>query len=213
MTIYTCSYLIALHYIFSYMWIENRIFNQFKEFDLCWYCQMSSKVLSFTWLCTQNIISNKFSQHWRAAWNQTAGRGLDSTALECHCDNVPTFKHSFHYDVNVETNTRGLGALLHLKPPMPLRWTCFRPAYKVLVSANSSVRLSFCPRFYLSFRYRAFFEQNVVVVVVWRISLPDSSSPFFWQCGTLCQLTVRTDIELTKSFVVQRSPRHSFDWN
>jgi len=30
-------------------------------------------------------ISNKFSQHWRAAWNQSAGRGLDSTALGCLC--------------------------------------------------------------------------------------------------------------------------------
>jgi len=30
------SYLITLHYIFSYFWIENRrpIFNKFKEFDL-----------------------------------------------------------------------------------------------------------------------------------------------------------------------------------
>jgi len=37
---------------------------------------------------THNIISNKFSQHWRAAWNHSAGRmrpagrGLDSTDLD-----------------------------------------------------------------------------------------------------------------------------------
>ena len=29
------SYLITLHYIFSYLWCENRIYNKFKEFDLC----------------------------------------------------------------------------------------------------------------------------------------------------------------------------------
>ena len=29
------SYLITLHYIFCYLWIENRIFNKFKEFDFC----------------------------------------------------------------------------------------------------------------------------------------------------------------------------------
>jgi len=34
----------ALHYL----WVENRIFNKFKEIVLCWYCQMSSQVLSFT---------------------------------------------------------------------------------------------------------------------------------------------------------------------
>jgi len=45
------------HYIFSYLWVEIRIFNKFKEFDLCWYCHMSSQVLSFTWF----FISNKFS--------------------------------------------------------------------------------------------------------------------------------------------------------
>ena len=68
-----CSYLITLHYIFSYLWVENRklIFNKFKEFDLYWYFQMSSQILSFTWYFTQNIISNNFSRHWRAAWNQS----------------------------------------------------------------------------------------------------------------------------------------------
>jgi len=40
MTLY--SYLITLH--FSYLWVQNRIFNKFKELDLCWYCQMSSQV-------------------------------------------------------------------------------------------------------------------------------------------------------------------------
>ena len=29
------SYLITLHYIFSYLWVENRIFRKFKELDLC----------------------------------------------------------------------------------------------------------------------------------------------------------------------------------
>src|SRR6218665_3407545 len=49
--------------------------------------KMSSKVLSFTSFL-HNIISNNFSQHWRAARNQSAGRmrptgrGLDSTDVE-----------------------------------------------------------------------------------------------------------------------------------
>jgi len=30
---------IWLHYIFSYLWVEKRIFHKFKELDLCWYCQ------------------------------------------------------------------------------------------------------------------------------------------------------------------------------
>jgi len=80
MTLY--SYLITLHYIFSYLWVENRIFNKFKEFDLGWYCQRWSQVLLFTWFFTHNIISNKCSQHWQAAWNQSAGRGLDSTGID-----------------------------------------------------------------------------------------------------------------------------------
>jgi len=34
------SYLISIHYnlyhnIFSYLWVENRIFNKFKELELC----------------------------------------------------------------------------------------------------------------------------------------------------------------------------------
>jgi len=33
---------------------------------------MSSQVLSFTQFVT--LISNKFSQHWRATWNQSEGR-------------------------------------------------------------------------------------------------------------------------------------------
>jgi len=37
----------VLHYIFSHLWVENRIFNKFKEIDFCWYCQMASQVLSF----------------------------------------------------------------------------------------------------------------------------------------------------------------------
>jgi len=40
--------LFTLHYIFSYLWVENRTFRKFKELDLCWYCQISSQVLSFT---------------------------------------------------------------------------------------------------------------------------------------------------------------------
>jgi len=28
------------------------MFNKFKEFDLCWYCQMWNQVLSFTWFFT-----------------------------------------------------------------------------------------------------------------------------------------------------------------
>src|SRR6218665_1754597 len=42
---------------------------------------MSSQVLYFTSFFTHNIISNNFSQHWRAARNQS-DRGLDSTAIE-----------------------------------------------------------------------------------------------------------------------------------
>src|SRR6218665_70681 len=33
MTLY--SYLIILHYIFSYLWVENRIFNKFKQSFIC----------------------------------------------------------------------------------------------------------------------------------------------------------------------------------
>jgi len=69
----------VLHYIFPYLWVENRIFNQFKELDLCWHCQMSSQVLSFTWFITQiskNLASTggpheiswragpRVGQHW-----------------------------------------------------------------------------------------------------------------------------------------------------
>ena len=62
-------------YIFSYLLVENRthVFNKFKELDLCWYCQMLSQDLSFTWIFTP--ISNKFSQHWRAAWNLASTSG------------------------------------------------------------------------------------------------------------------------------------------
>jgi len=35
---------------------------------------MSSQVLSFTWYLRPTQISYKFSQHWRAEWNQSAGR-------------------------------------------------------------------------------------------------------------------------------------------
>jgi len=83
MTLYSYLIKLSLYYIFSYLWVENRrtIFNKFKEFYLCWYCQISSQVLPFTWIFKYNIISNKFSQHWWAAWDQSAGRGLDSTDL------------------------------------------------------------------------------------------------------------------------------------
>jgi len=76
-----CYIVIWLNYVFSYLWVVNHIFNKFKELDLSWYCQMSIQVLSFTWFFTQ--ISNKFSQHWRAAWNQSEGRmrAVGCTAL------------------------------------------------------------------------------------------------------------------------------------
>ena len=79
---------IKLH--FPYLWVENRIVNKFKEPDLCWYCKILSQVLSFTWFLIQ--ISNKFSQHWWAAWNQSAGRmrpagrRLDSTDIDYTLD-------------------------------------------------------------------------------------------------------------------------------
>ena len=44
--------------------------------------------LAFYLIFTHNITSNNFSQLWRAAWSQSAGRmrptsrGLDSTALD-----------------------------------------------------------------------------------------------------------------------------------
>src|SRR6218665_1670295 len=64
---------------------------------------MSRQVLSFTLFFT--LISNKFSQHWRAARNPSAGRmrpagrGLDSTVL--HLWNLLTLRNENTLRLNV----------------------------------------------------------------------------------------------------------------
>jgi len=67
--------IIWLHYItFSHTCgLRTVYFINLKNFICVDIVKMSSQVLSFTRFVTY-IISNKFNQHWQAAWNQSAGR-------------------------------------------------------------------------------------------------------------------------------------------
>ena len=75
---------------------------------------------------THNIISNKFSQHWRAAWNQSAGRmgGLDSTGLVESAFALSETLHTRSFSVAGPTTWNGIdlkhllnGACSQYSPP------------------------------------------------------------------------------------------------